>query len=332
MRHWLCSLGCALALWITISPIQAEEANPSKDYNITPEAGPWVICATCYTGEEAASLAHQTVLQLRSRDNLRAYVHNFSAQLRQQQQEYTQELTRDMPGVPKRTIRVEDQYGVLIGGFKDIDSARAALEKVKQLQPPTPVLKNGQVYERNLYLHEKDKPDGKMYTGKLNPFANSFVARNPTVPHEKPNQEAFDPFWKQLNADESYSLLENKHLWTLVIKQYQGLNVVAPKEEGSSLLQKLGLGDDSGKLINAAGMNAHNMAEALRKMKFEAYVLHTRNSSLVTIGGYDAPDDPKLLQMQQTIMSHSKHSANPGDPNAQMELFVQPMPMKVPRP
>ena len=40
------------------------EADPDKEYVLTPEAGPYAICVKGYTGSKAASLAHQLVLHL----------------------------------------------------------------------------------------------------------------------------------------------------------------------------------------------------------------------------------------------------------------------------
>jgi hypothetical protein len=164
---------------------------------------------------------------------------------------------------------------------------------------------------------------------------------------EKRDPNAFDPLWKELNANETYSLLENKHTWTLVVKEFEGVSVIQVRSpsSSSSFLEMLGMGDKSGETLNAAALNAHNMAKALRdtkmlkEMKLDAYVFHTRRSSVVTVGGFDSLDDPQLKLLQTKItfpvgqqpQDLTKNGGKPAD-LAQLRLMAQPMPMKIPRP
>ena len=56
----------------------------------------------------------------------------------------------------------------------------------------------------------------------------------------------------------------------------------------SSLGRLTGLGGRTGEALGAAGLQAHELARFLRTpqlgLGFEAYVLHTRNKSVVTVG------------------------------------------------
>ena len=65
----------------------------------------------------------------------------------------------------------------------------------------------------------------------------------------------------------------------------------------------------------------------MKDPSFEAYVLHTRTQSIVTVGGYEGPNDPKLMQDQQVLSRLRLNGVPP-----EMQLFAQPMPMEVPRP
>src|SRR5262249_3670149 len=150
--------------------------------------------------------------------------------------------TPQVPEARKRTVHIDDQYVVLIGGFSDIDSARRALEKVKKLE--TTPLKSSDGKNATFVMYELKEKD-KLRSSKWNPFTTSFVTRNPTIPYEKPDPTKPDPAWKELNSEETYSLLKAKGAWTLLIKQYQGLNVVAPQSASSSFLEKLGIGGES---------------------------------------------------------------------------------------
>jgi hypothetical protein len=73
-----------------------------------------------------------------------------------------------------------------------------------------------------------------------------------------------------------------------------------------------------------AATNANTLADNLRKhMKLDAYVLHTRYASIVTIGGYDSVEDPNLRSMKNVLQTRLRIPT--------VELFPEPYPMKVPR-
>jgi hypothetical protein len=61
-------------------------------------------------------------------------------------------------------------------------------------------------------------------------------------------------------------------------------------------------------------------------MKHEAFVLHSKFSSTVTVGGFDGPDDPALRAMQDRL---SAMFSSPGA--AMLQCFHRPVPMEVPR-
>jgi hypothetical protein len=56
-------------------------------------------------------------------------------------------------------------------------------------------------------------------------------------------------------------------------------------------------------------------------------VLHTRHSSLVTVGSFSGPDDPK---MQETAELIQRFKMVAKDPRKTIQLFA--VPMEVPRP
>src|SRR5438876_5290453 len=133
MKRFLCALAGALALVAIADRGIAGpriEADPNKLYPITPEVGPWVISAANYMGPNARQLAQQVVYQLRRRDNLPAYFFDYSEEERKQLADYLKDRPR--PG----KVRIQDQCGVLIGGFPDPDSARKMLSEVKKLKMP----------------------------------------------------------------------------------------------------------------------------------------------------------------------------------------------------
>jgi hypothetical protein len=305
--------------------VGAIDADPSKDYAVTPDAGPWMICAASYTGPEAAGKAHELVLDLRRSFNLPAYVFNRSdKERREQEAEHKRMKELYGPDTKIRTVRIQDQYAVLVGGYKDMDAAHKALLDIKKLKPSDTRLMNVLFAGATPAPDQgKDKKGGVQGASYVSPLMDAFVVRNPTVPQDKKSEKKNDPFLKTLNADEDYSLLKCKEPWTLAVAAFQGTSVIQTETTSSGFLSKLfGSG---GERLDAGALNAHNLADALRKQKFEAYVLHTRNGSVVTIGGFPRADDPRMKTVQQEFASRCRFGQ-------QVQLLPQPMPMEVPHP
>lgn len=300
------------------------EADPSKEYHVNPEAGPWMICAASFTGTPAPQLAHDLVLEIRQSFGLPAYIFDRGKEEKLKQQEQIRKIRENSPpGTKVRVMRVEEQYAVLVGGYPDMETARKNLDRIKMLKPSDKFRETVSVGD----LNRGGQPVQRAY---ISPFLNAFVAHNPSIPLEKPTDDPLDySFLKKLNGGESYSLLKCRKPVTLLVKSFQGAYVIQPQNKKSTFMDLIGLGSRSGELLGAGGLQAHALAELLHKMKpsFEAYVLHTRNYSFVSVGGYDGPDDPKLKQMQQMLSRLQLGGLGPD-----MQLFAQPLPMQVPQP
>jgi hypothetical protein len=337
MRRFLYALAglAAAVLWAP-----AQEGAVPREYLITPEIGPWTICAASFTGEMAGKMARDLVGELRTQYRLNAYLYDRGdEQRRQQEQEIEQKrklqelylrnagLDPTQIHLPVRRHRIEDQYVVLIGGYPDMSSARRELDRIKKLPPPRSVPRDT-IIRSSLDPASKEKREQEA----VNPFHTSFVARNPTVPvsHEQANKP--DPFLKELNAYESFSLLKCPKPWTLLVKEYRGATMIQSQSAPSGFLDRL-FGHKAGEQLNACGMNAHNMADALRKEGFKAYVLHTRTSSMVTVGEFDSDKDPQIQQVQQALR-HNVVIKPRDDPRFDSEVgfFSHPVPIQVPRP
>src|SRR5947209_1600836 len=230
-------------------PAPGAAAGPAAAlYPVTPEAGAWLICAASYMGPDAPELARQVVLELRNRHHLPAFVFNHADEERRRMREEFERIRQLQPDVPRarRTVRLEEQCAVLVGGYADFEGASAALKDVKAL--PTPELKlTGDRLPCEMVSEYKPDPETKQMMVRrvpVNPFQNAFVIRNPSVP--KPAREApkADPFWWKLNADEDYSLLSCPKAYTLVVKEYTGTCVLQPSSGKSNFLNLLGMGGD----------------------------------------------------------------------------------------
>jgi hypothetical protein len=311
-----------------------------------------MICAASYMGPNAPTLACQLAEQIRSKHHVPAYIFNRAQEERRREQEEYERACRaaqeqGIPVLRRRFLKIQEQCAVLIagpkGGWSDADAASSYMKKVRQWPLPELHLDNGlPAYDMQLRVRP-DPHDPKMGKAEpdgvpINPFQTCFVTRNPTVPQAAKPQNKFDPYWKKLNANEDYSLLKCPKLWTLVVKEYIGAAAVQPRSESSSFLDKIGLGGlRMGEGISAAGLQAHHLAEFMKKLGFEAYVLHTRTSSIVTIGGFDSLQDPEMERTQDRL-SRLSFRADPTSANAaqfahtNLELFPRAMPMEVPRP
>jgi hypothetical protein len=314
----------------------APAAPAALPFPITPAAGEWVICAAGYSGPDAPELARQVVLELRNKHRLAAFTFNHADQERQKYDEDYKRLKERYPGVPlrRRTVRVQENCAVLLGGFKDLDAASAALKQVRALPLPELKLTGGKTAYDLVNVAEPDPKTKQMVVKRtpVNPFASALVVRNPTVPRPVQEKPLIDKFVVELNAEEEYNLLKCPKPWTLLVKDYS-CSVVVPREKSSNFLKMLGLGKQNpGDVLGAGAKQAHELARVLRlpSFGFTAYVLHTRTSSVVTVGAFDGPDDPALQRVQSRLAAMRVSSPRvQGDP---LGLWPTPVPVQVPRP
>ncbi len=305
---------------------------------VTAQAGPWMICAASYGGPPSRGQAEELAAEIRTRYNLPAYVFNRTAEERRQEHERVERLKEERrkqleaAGLPPdtpvhiKTVRIEDQYAVLVGGYKDDVTARKELDRIRTLKPSDKYLQTAYV---------PDAKTGKMREEAINPFRGAFVCRNPAVPVEKPKaDDGPDPRLKKYNAGEPYSLLKCPKPFTLVVKAYKGVAKVQSQSSSGSVMEKMGMGREFGNVLNANANQAHEVAEFLRKFGVEAYVLHTEYNSYVTVGGFDAVDDPRLAQLRQWFLAEMGNpTTNIGQMHtkAMVQFLTDPMPMPVPQ-
>src|SRR5205807_4374479 len=104
----------------------------------------------------------------------------------------------------------------------------------------------------------------------------------------------------KLNEAEELSLLKARKPWTLMVKRFIVPTQVQSKDGDVSVIDRLFGGDNAAKWLDATAKQARTLAVALRHhdMKphpFEAFVLHYRTESLVTVGQFDSPEDPAMI-------------------------------------
>src|SRR5437870_3568966 len=115
---------------------QSVPAEKQDEFEITPAAGPFAICAAAYTGRDAAERAHDLALEIRKTYSLPAYTFFKNRSEQEEQRDNLRKLREltDKVEHPKLLgTRSEDQYAVLIGGYKDFDAASKATKELKEL-------------------------------------------------------------------------------------------------------------------------------------------------------------------------------------------------------
>jgi hypothetical protein len=321
-----------------------QEADITRPYAVVPQAGTWLICAASYMGPNAPALAVQLAEQIRARYKMPAFVFNHANEERRRMREELDKARQaaEQQGIVlphrRRSIRIEEQCAVLIGGpgagWSNMDDASSYLKTVRKWPLPELKLDNGMpAYDMvHQYVPVGNTGRAELKATPVNPFTSSFVTRNPSVPPDTQPKSKFDPAWKEFNKEEEYSLLHCPKKYTLVVKEYSGAAVIQPHAQSSSFLDKLGLGGKKmGETITAAGYQAHALAELLDKLGMKPYVLHTRNNSIVTVGAFDSPEDPEMARMQDRLSRFSFVDQRTGTPY-NLGLFARPVPMEVPHP
>lgn len=347
MRRTLWALAGLAGLAVAGTVGAHVDVDPNKEYVVTPEQGPWLIRATVYVGPESRQLAHEMVMFIRQTHKLPAFVYSHTDvekkkqdEETRQQREYLARLQQMYPEnqlkLPVRHVRIEDQYVVLVGGYKDMDAANKALRDFKKLQEPAdkrllPMLTQFDLHNRN--------DDVKV--AYANPFVTAYVVPNPAAPHERKVEETKNyRFLKKLNSGEHYSLLRCRKPYTLMVAAFQGLGTfeAVDKEPSGGFWDSVSTmwKNHSGDMLEASAQNAHNLGKILSELKsnrgpgplFEdVYVLHMPKGSIVTVGGFDSADDPNLQAVRQRVQSVQQIS-----PAGYGFMLREPVVILVPKP
>ncbi|MBI2804428.1 MAG: hypothetical protein HYX68_05515 [Planctomycetes bacterium] len=322
-------------------------SNTNKDLQITPDVGPWAIYVISYSGPEAPTMARRMVEQLWKSYKLRAHVFNYGAKEKEAEYKRVQELRKKQTEelaeagfkgsfvpIPVRAVRIKEQTGVLLGGYRSYDEGAAALKKMRAIKIDR---SNFDVKLLDIIRVDHEAPNEK--TKKLekvkqmgvaynNPFLSAFLTRNPSLPPDHVGSTHDDDmkYLRKVNDGEKYSLLQCKAKLTLVVKQFSTPHKTVGQDVDSRSIWKTLLRPTGREWQDHAAHNAHNLAEGLRKAGLpESYVLHCRYCSFVTVGGYRGIDDPQLTAMQNFLASHFRR-----EEFRKLDMYPRPIPMAVP--
>ena len=320
----------AAAALACLAPAAAAEikCDRSKKYRLRAEHGPWVImCATFHPGlnPDAPGLtpeqaADELVYELREKGiPAEAWVMETRKQTLTSAGRDGEEKTRVMAAM-------RGGVAVMAGNFDSADDPKAtwALGKIKKMQPrclsPDP--------EKSRGWTGMTANGGKfrLTPGRRSgPLARAILTPNPLLSPERLQALARrrDPLLTRLNGGQEYSLAECPGEYSLVVAQFRGktlMQVSGTKSEdvGSRVEMSTGLDD--------AAKKAWELCQVLRNRdRAEAYIWHDRHRSVVTVGSFDAADDPAAVRLAR------RYGPKPAAPSVAGAAGPQPRTITVPK-
>lgn len=341
----------------------AEE--PAIKYPLTPREGPWLIHVASFRGDQSLEFAHRLAEEVRTKHRLLSFIYSMNEEDAKRDREQLKQYQMQVVGTDKvagtderqkfKTVRIVKEYSVFVGNFSTMEKAREQTEDIKAFPPPTSIPEYGLSLFNESNATSKADPqsseianlfklktttrseDRKLLSAKQgNPFRQAFVVRNPFLAKSKVatvvNQNApvpMDSTWPALNEKEKYSIFTNTKPWTLVVAKFAPPTDVRTSPTGSVVQAGVGMpGQNLGRGLEASAETARQVADLLRDggKGYDAYVFHTQQYSLVTVGAFDSRYDPKMEQAWM-ILKDFAESQQSGPFSL---LLKMPLPMQIP--
>jgi hypothetical protein len=356
-QRWLelAILGAGLLLGLSSPSIAAPwdklfttvrvEADPNKTYTLTEENGPWLIMACSFSGDDARQQARDLVYELRKRYKLAAYVYAKKFDFGDEDLARSNQLT---PG-PRRKYASGsgvEEIAVMVGDYEHVDdsAAQRTLHDLKYAQPDCLKPKEGgkapslSLATWRGLQNEAHRVLG-IQEGEKGPMGHALITTNPLRPKSYYANKGIDRFIEQINADNPYSLLKCPGRYTVQVATFHG-EVIIDQKKIRDLQHSQSF--DGGALAEA-GEKALKLAEALRVKHYEAYVLHDRYASIVTVGSFDSvgtprPDgrieiNPRMHDLMQRFSGKPAPGINGMIPEKLAGIYfdIQAIPVEVPR-
>lgn len=340
---------------------QTAPQEQSIKYPLSERDGPWLIHIGSFRGDDAYNFALHFAEETRAKHRYQTFVYSMNErdaiqdreQLRQEQIKMigSETVAGTTEKLKLKTVRVVKEYSVFVGNFPDMEKARVESVRIKELPPPTSIPSFGvHLYKEPSATATEDPEAGKYgifgmkastrsEEGKRlnqtqgNPYRQAFVVRNPMLQRDKSTTvvqkpaATFDPSWKELNANEKYSIFTCPKSWTLVVATFVPPSEMVPMQ--NSVVQTgYRTKNELGKGLEMAADNARKIAELLRDggKGYDAYVFHTRQYSIVTVGAFESRTDANM-EKAWSILKDFAATQNDGPFSL---LLKVPQPMQVP--
>ena len=312
------------------------EAVRGKEYSLTKRHGPWMIMVASLKdvpeerrmasegGLSAQEAADELVYDLRKR-GIPAYTYST-------RDEFEKIASRDRVSGDVRKVGYKKQQGrivVMAGNYnlseleeqkrnKQEKLAKDTLAYIKKLRPAVLT----------------DSKYGGLYRatpGRPGPLSKAFLTVNPLLSVEEIQRRKRDPLLIKLNSEMEHTLYKNPGKYTLAIASFYGTSAMHVSESKlSKLKSKLDMKAGESPLYDA-GVNAWRLCEAMRKARsvgydrnYEAYVFHDRNKSIVTVGSFDSPSDPRIAMLIRQFAAKQTTDRKTGANALAGEFFTIP--------
>ncbi len=316
---------------------EARIAKPvrGKKYKLTKQHGPWMIMVASFSeppperraeGMTPAEAAAELVFELRQ-NGVPAYA--FSQQDIVEHVATTDRLGRERM---RQYVAQQGSVCVLAGNYGSASERKAqgTLAWIKQFHPK--FLQD--VKADNGFV--KKLQNGGLYRltpGRPGPMSGALLTINPLLSPEEVQRRERDPLLVKLNSGGQYSLAQNPHKYTVVVASFYGKSLT--QVDDGNFDTKASQFAVSGSLDQAAE-NARMVAGLLRNgnfnitnpqaqgKTFEAFVYHDRFRSIVTIGGFDSPQDPRIPQIMTLFGAKVKQNKSTGQNVMTAEMLALP--------
>lgn len=311
------------------------EAVKGKQYRLTKKHGPWMVMVASFQeppedrkgeGLSPEEAANQLVYELRLK-GIPAYTYS--------QEDVVDEIQTGSARDPEKVrvgkyIAQNGSICVLAGNYESPEK-KVAVDTIKYIKNKfkPELFESEEASARGGFLH-KLKNGGVYRTtpGRPNPLSGAFLTINPmlSVNEIKSVRSKDDELLLTLNGREDNSLLQNRGKYTVVVASFYGLSKItndASSKEEDVKIYKYRMDDEV--------ESARELTRSLRNAKalgydrnYDAYVYHDKYGTVVTIGSFDSPDDPRIEKLQNHFGAKIVAVNEDGSSSLGAEVFSVP--------
>lgn len=329
-----------LLVLLLASPLQGAkiEAVRGKRYRLSQRNGPWMIMVASFQdvpdtikkvddndrvryvpnenkrrGDTALEAADQLVYELR-RYGIPAYVY-------EQENQYEQVRTKDFRHRDRmRTIEAQKRnVAVLAGNYRSArnDTAQTTLGILKRFRPKFLAGNDGSSFTTH-------SASGGVYhptPGQPGPLSGAFLTMNPMLTPEQALRMSGEnnKLLRRLNSGNEFSLAGERgytiRVATLTGKQTTYQFGSKPRES---------FFDSDGSSLDKAARNAWMMTKYMRSKGTKAFLHHQQFGSLVTIGAFESPDDPRIPEVIRYFSPKVVQDPRTGEKRMRIEYLTIP--------
>ena len=327
---WLGLAACLALVFAGEVKAARIDAVRGKEYELTKGHGPWMILVATFRepppeartkGMTPDQAANELVYELRAK-GIPAYTLT--------QDEVIDEIpTIDRRGQSrKRHIKSQQKcISVLAGNYEDTEKetkdGRTAQDTLTYVKKFHPEFLSGEEQKKGFLRKLKNGGIYRVTPGRPGPLSGAFLTVNPLLSPEEARQKKKNPLLLKLNAGNEYSLLENKGKYTVVVASFEGKSLIQVANSKWKDAETTFTVSDS---LDEAGKSAWALCKSLRQheRKYDAYVWHDQYSSIVTVGSFTSPEDPRIAEMIKLFGAKLKPHPQTGQEVMVAEMLTIP--------